>query len=130
MPALTMTVADQLDREATTTDPADIAGYLQDHLGQRMAAYLVGLRDAKQVGRYAKPGGPTPSSATERRLRSGYKVVRMLVEAYDDQTAKAWLFGTNTRLDDRAPIQVLGQSEDPGDVTAVVRAARQFASFA
>ncbi len=27
-----------------------IGGYLQDQLGQRIAAHLVGLRDAKQIG--------------------------------------------------------------------------------
>ncbi len=59
--------------------------------------------------------GPEPHGATERRLREGYKVVRMLVDAYDDKTARAWLFGTNTRLDDRAPIEVLGAAIDTAE---------------
>jgi hypothetical protein len=54
--------------------------------------------------------------------------VRMLVDAYDATTAKAWLFGTNTRLDDRAPVDVLGLGTASEDFAAVVRAARQFAS--
>lgn len=62
-------------------------------------------------------------------MRAGYKVVRMLVDAYDDQTARAWLFGANTRLDDQAPIEVLGAAVDPKDFTAVVRAGRQVASL-
>ena len=53
----------------------------------------------------------------------------MLVDAYDAKTARAWLFGTNTRLEDRAPIEVLGVATDTADFAAVVRAARQVASF-
>jgi hypothetical protein len=53
----------------------------------------------------------------------------MLVDAYDDKTARAWLFGTNTRLDDQAPVEVLGAATDTKDFTLVVQAARQVASF-
>jgi hypothetical protein len=63
-----------------------------------VAAVLAGLTDAKQTGRYAREDEPTPHDSTERRLREGYKVVRMLVDAYDSATARARLFGTNTRL--------------------------------
>ena len=98
-------------------------------MGQRGAAAIGGLTDARQVGRYARADGPEPHAATERRLREGYKVVRMLVDAYDAKTARAWLYGTNTRLEDRAPIEVLGAATDTADFAAVVRAARQVASF-
>jgi uncharacterized protein (DUF2384 family) len=53
----------------------------------------------------------------------------MLIDAYDGKTARAWLFGTNTRLDDRAPIEVLGAATETAEFAAVVRAARQGASF-
>ena len=53
----------------------------------------------------------------------------MLVDAYDATTAKAWLFGTNSRLDDQAPIEVLGDATETADFTMVVQAARQVASF-
>ncbi|TQR84340.1 XRE family transcriptional regulator [Mycobacterium hodleri] len=129
MPALTVSEAQRLDDEAATQPLRDIAIYLQETLGQRVAAALAGLTDAKQIGRYAREGGPTPHNSTERRLREGYKVVRMLVDAYDSATARAWLFGTNTRLDDHAPIDVLGAATDTPDFAKVVRAARQVASF-
>lgn len=89
---------------------------------------MAGLTDAKQIGRYARADGPEPHGATERRLREGYKVVRMLVDAYDAKTSRAWLFGTNMLLDDRAPIDVLGAATNTADFMAVVRAARQLAS--
>jgi hypothetical protein len=129
MPVLTASAAHQLDIEASTRPISEIAAYLQDTVGQRVAAAIAGLADAKQIGRYTRDDGPQPHAATERRLREGYKVVRMLVDAYDDKTARAWLFGTNTRLDDQAPVEVLGAATDTADFTAVVQAARQVASF-
>jgi uncharacterized protein (DUF2384 family) len=129
MPTLTASAAEKLEYDATVLAASDIARYLQEQLGQRMAAHLVGLSDSRQIGRYSREDGPHPSETTERRLREAYKVVRMIADAYDAKTAKAWLFGTNSRLDDQAPIEVLGQSAEPAHMTAVVRAARQFASF-
>jgi len=61
----------------------EIARYLQEAVGQRIAAAIAGLVDTKQIGRYAREDGPEPHGATERRMREGYKVVRMLVDAYD-----------------------------------------------
>jgi hypothetical protein len=129
MPVLTAPAAEQLDRDAATLTIADLADYLQGALGQRIAAHLVGSRDAKQIGRYRKPDGPTPNQATDLRLREGYKVVRMIVESFDDTTARAWLFGTNTRLDDAAPIDLLRLATEPTQFAAVRAAARQLVSF-
>lgn len=129
MSILTVPEAERLDHDAATLPIAEIAAYLQGSLGQRMAAFLAGLSDAKQIGRYAQEDGPEPRAAVARRLRHGYKIVRMISDAYDAETAKAWLFGTNTRLDDQAPIEMLRAAESPEQFTAVVRAARQLASF-
>lgn len=129
MPVLTQPAAERLDHDATTLPISEVAGYLQDQLGQRITAHLAGLRDAKQVGRYRKPDGPAPNQTTDLRLREGYKIVRMIVESFDEKTARAWLFGTNTRLDDEAPIDVLRRAEDPAQFAAVRAAARQLVSF-
>ncbi|BBX28653.1 XRE family transcriptional regulator [Mycolicibacterium alvei] len=128
MTVLTASAAERLDFEATSLSVGEIAEYLQDTLGQRISAAIAGLADAKQIGRYARSDS-RPHATTERRLREGYKVVRMLVDAYDATTAKAWLFGTNSRLDDQAPIEVLGDATETADFTTVVQAARQVASF-
>jgi len=129
MPVLTTPAVDRLEHEAATTPISEIAAYLQAQIGQRMAAHLAGLGDSRQIGRYSKPGGPTPSLTTERRLREGFKVVKTIVDSYDATTARAWLFGTNSRLDDAAPIEVLGAATETEQLAAVVRAARQLASF-
>ena len=129
MSILTVPETERLDHDAATLPIAEIAAYLQGGLGQRMAAFLAGLSDAKQIGRYVQEDGPEPRAAVARRLRHGYKIVHMISDAYDAETAKAWLFGTNTRLDDQAPIELLRVAESPEQFTAVVRAARQLASF-
>jgi hypothetical protein len=129
MPALTASAAEQLEHDANRLEPGEIAAYLQQQLGQRVAAHLAGLSDTRQIGRYVRQQ-EAPSQITERRLREGYKAVRMISDAYNAKTAQAWLFGTNSRLDDEAPVEVLGQAEATEQFAAVVRAARQFASFA
>jgi len=128
MPVLTPAAADLLEHQASALESSEIAAYLQEQLGQRMTAFLVGLGDSRQIGRYARSES-RPSEVSDRRLREGYKVVRMIVDAFDARTAKAWLFGTNARLDDAAPIEVLAAAQDGESFRAVIRAARQFASF-
>ncbi len=129
MPVLTPPAAEQLDHDASTLPVAVIADYLQNALGQRIAAHLIGSRDAKQIGRYQKADGPAPNPTTDLRLRESYKIVRMIAESFDDKTARAWLFGTNTRLDDAAPVDVLRQATEPTQFAEVRAAARQLVSF-
>lgn len=126
MSVLTPEVISDIDDATAHATVADIAGYLRGALGQRVVAYMVGAADPKQIADYAK--GARVSPERERRLREGYKVVRMIDAAYSVETAKAWLFGTNLRLDDRAPVEVLAEATAGADFTAVRRAARQFAS--
>lgn len=58
----------------------------------------------------------------------GYTVVRMIETGYNGDTAKAWLFGTNTRLGDRALIEVLAQATTTEQLVEVRRAAHEFAT--
>ena len=118
-----------VEREATVTDIAKIAAFLQDALGQKVTAYLSGLRDPKIVGRWVR-GQVDPRDMVKMRLRSGYQAARMLVEAYGAETTKAWFFGCNTRLDDEAPASVLRRARTPDDLRRVVPAARAFAGAA
>lgn len=126
MPALTPRVVESIDDTTSRAPIAEIAAYLRDQLGQRTTAFMVGAADAKQIAAYAR--GANVSEIRQRRLREGYKVVKLIETAFGTETAKAWLFGTNVRLDDRAPIEVLGAATSTDDFVSVVRAARQFAS--
>jgi hypothetical protein len=117
----------EIEQEATTRSISEIAKRLQTNLGQALTAHLAGLADTRQVGRIGR-GDHRPQPLTERRLREGYKAVGMVANLYDWETAKAWLFGTNTRLDDQSPVEVLGSAKTDQEFTDVARAAKQFAS--
>ncbi len=124
---MSMTIAPaQVDREATELPIEEIAAFLQAHLGQRITAYVAGVSDRKMVGRWIA-GKHAPRPLTTFRLRSAYQAARMLTDAYDDDTAKAWMFGTNSRLDERAPAFVLRNAEEPDEMQLVVATARAFA---
>jgi hypothetical protein len=105
-------------------DDRDRQEYL-DRL-QRTTAYLSGLKDAKIVGRWAA-SRVRPRELSSFRLRTAYQAARLIIEAFGDQTAKAWFFGTNSQLDDEAPAHVLRHSGSPEKASAVVRAARSLA---
>ena len=102
---------------------------MQEHLGQQLTAYLAGLRDPKMVGRWASTTHKTePQPLKLYRLQAGYQAARLLSAAYGDSTARSWLFGTNTALDDEAPASVLRHGETPEDWRHVMRAAKTFVS--
>jgi hypothetical protein len=113
-----------IHREAIAQRVPEIAGYLQQHLGQHVTAYLAGLNDPKMVGRWIQ-NRCAPRELSEFRLREGYQAARLLVTAYGDQAARAWFFGTNFFLG-RAPAAVLRTAETPDETHEVVAAARRF----
>lgn len=51
---------------------------------------------------------------------------RLIAEAFGDETAKAWLFGSNSQLGGEAPAFVLRNARLPEDVTPIVLAASGF----
>lgn len=116
----------RLDDEASTLAPAVLAGDLQGKLGQQVAARLVGLGDSRQIGRYRKGDGPHPRAVVELRMREAYKLVGMLAAAFSPEIAKSWLLGTNSRLGDRAPIDLIGVARTAEQFVPVRKAARQF----
>ena len=70
--------------------------------------------------------GTQPQAIVRRRLRCAYQVTRMLVETFDDETADAWFFGSNSKLDDEAPARVLRMAQSIDDLRLVVPAAKAF----
>jgi hypothetical protein len=119
----------QIEREAATNKLPKIADFLQAKLGQKLTAYVAGLTDPKAVGSWIR-GENDPRQPADMRLRYAYQVVRMLVEAYDAETAKAWLFGANTRLNDEAPAFLLRNAKAVDDLRQLVPTARAFAGSA
>ena len=49
------------------------------------------------------------------------------MDAYGDETAKAWLFGSNAELGSQAPAYMLRQARSWEDLRSIVPAARAFA---
>lgn len=134
---------EQAHRDAIRLPIANIAEMLQEALGQRLAAYAVGLRDPKAVGRYAREE-QEPRQETEGRLRDLYRVTRILLARETSRTVRAWMIGANPLLDDRAPVELLhrrsvapvmrtAEAESPPDsseegIQPVIRAAEAFAA--
>jgi hypothetical protein len=124
--------ADQLDladesisRSAVLADAAGLAAYLQRHLGQRLTAYLAGLKDVKMVGQWAK-GRVEPPAITRERLRAAFYATSLFLLRYEDEAAQGWFFGANSSLDDRAPASVLRDAETPDQIALIVPLARAF----
>ena len=113
------------EHQAKTAQIQDVAAYLQKYLGQKITAYLSGLKDPKIVGGWAKAKGE-PRTVAALRLRCAYEAALMLVGAYGAETAKAWFFGTNSRLDDEAPAYLLRYAQMPEHLRFIVPSARAF----
>jgi hypothetical protein len=120
--------AEQVSVEAARLPISEIAAFLRQHLGQRVTAYLSGLNDPKMVSRWIA-GQSTPRDHAQRRLREGYQAARLLVNAYGDETAKAWFFGSNARLDGEAPAYLLRNATSWEELRPIVPAARAFVGF-
>lgn len=116
----------EIDAVAATLSPGELASFLQNKLGQRPAAHLLGLDDAKQLGRYQKPVGPRPRPVVEARMRETYKLVATIEAELGPEAAGPWLNGTSSALDYRAPADLLRVARKPDDFTPVRTAARQF----
>jgi hypothetical protein len=127
--SLVTDLRESIEREATMLDISRIAGYLQAHLGQKVTAYLAGIDNAKTVGLWIS-GGAGPRDLPKTRLRYAYQAARLIIEAYGDETAKAWFFGSNTLLDDEAPAYVLRYGTTPDDLRLVIPAARNLVQLA
>lgn len=118
-----------LDREVAQSvvflEAGELADFLQEHLGQKLTAYLAGLKDAKAVGQWAR-GRAEPSAITRERLRAAYHVTALFTPVYGDRAAQAWFFGANSAFDDQAPAAVLRVAETPEEIARVVPAGRAF----
>lgn len=91
-------------RTAVTSSASDMAAFLQDALGQKLVAYMVGISDEKAVGAWAK-GSRAPRPDTLAKLRAVYQVFRLLSETDSPHTVRAWFIGMNPQLGDESPAE-------------------------
>lgn len=93
-------------RSATEAQPSYMAAALQDALGQKLVAYIVGISDSKTVGRWAR-GVREPTPDNEKRLRTAFYIFQLLNELESSYTVRAWFAGLNPLLDDESPAAYL-----------------------
>jgi hypothetical protein len=100
--------------------------YLHEHLGQKKTAYISGVNDPKMVSHWIGRHH-IPRDQPQMRLRESYQAARLIVSAYGNETAKAWFYTSNARLDDQAPAYVLRTATRWEELRFIVPAARAFA---
>ncbi|MBI5242727.1 MAG: hypothetical protein HY922_03455 [Elusimicrobia bacterium] len=123
---MTITEIEKIEREAVQSDISQIALYLQNNIGQKMTAYLSGLKDAKMVGQWVAKKTRPKSDIVDARLREAFKAAHILVQAFGQQTAKAWFVGTNSRLGGQAPAYLLRHSTSIDDIQVIAPVAQAF----
>lgn len=114
-----------ISRSAVLAEPSEMAEFLQGHLGQKLTAYVAGLKDVKTVGQWAR-GKVEPPALTRERLRAAFHATELLAVRYGDEAAQGWFFGANSSLDYRAPAAVLREAETPEELALIVPLARAF----
>jgi uncharacterized protein (DUF2384 family) len=94
-----------------------VAGYLLGTVGQRITALGVGLSDARPVRAWAEGGEIREEN--EGRLRLLYRVARTVALIYDEETARAFLRSSSPYLEDRAPVVVIAEGDEPAALAAL-----------
>lgn len=117
---MAVTAGQTAQAEAVHAPISRVAADLQETLGQRLTAVIVGISDAKAVGQWAR-GKRVPSPEVQQRLRNAYQITAMLLEVEDVETVRAWFRGMNPDLDDEAPALALAKRP-----AQVLQAARDF----
>ncbi len=98
----------RLHEQSVRSSIRDIARVLQDLLSRRVTAYIVGVKDAKTINRWAN-GEITVirDSEVERRLRTAYEIATLLLAVDGPPTVKAWFVSLNPFLDDQTPAEAI-----------------------
>ena len=114
-----------IEDDSKTLPISELVRYLCDHLGQQVVAYMAGLKDTQMVGEWIS--GTEPHPKKQMRIRYAYRAARMIIEAFDEKTAEAWFFGSNSKLDEDAPASVLRNARDVEDLRYLIPAVKAFA---
>ncbi len=90
----------------------------------RITAYLSGFDSQLSLQEWAEREVLSPSDDIRgERLRCALLAGRIISLPYDDMTARAWLWGTNSQLDQDEPAYVIRHAEVPSDLIQVIPAA-------
>lgn len=112
----------KVHRTTVESTVADIAAFLQDALGQKLVAFMVGVDDPKTVGRWASKKRLPQNSDAEQHLRATYQIFQLLATQESPYTVRAWFVGLNPQLDDESPAVAISE----GRIRDVMVAAKAF----
>lgn len=102
---------DDFSLDVARSSTSDLAQELQNLLTQKLTAYIVGLADGRDIGRYAR-NERKPHSGTGTKLRELYNLVSMMKNKEDIETIQVWFLGRNPSLGDLSPARLLHESFD------------------
>lgn len=120
MPKL-RSVPQEAHRKSVESNIADVVGYLQEVLGQKLVAYIAGVSDPRTVARWAA-SERSPRAEREQRLRCAYQTFQLLLAEESPHTARTWFLGLNPQLDDQSPVQSIRE----GNLRDVLVTAKAF----
>jgi hypothetical protein len=104
-------------KASLTADLTEQTIFLLDHIGPRITAAALGLKDARPLKAW-KTGDTGPkSAAVAERLRILFRMAYAIVGVYGVRTASAFLRSANPQLDNESPV-VLLRVDDPAQVEA------------
>lgn len=112
----------EVHRTSVESSIPDIAAFLQDALGQKLVAFMVGVEDPKTVGRWISEKRLPQDVDVERRLRDAHLIFRLLLTKESPYTARAWFVGLNPQLNDESPAVAMSE----GRTRDVLVAAKAF----
>ena len=111
-------------RDSVRQDLRKLTLWLLDHIGQRITTVALGLSDASMLRRYKQGGISSLRGEREDRLRLLFRVSRMVADAFDDETSRAFLISSNPQLGDKSPAVILGDEKLSVSGPEVLGAAR------
>lgn len=105
-------------------DLPKLTSWLLEHIGQRITAVALDLSDASMLRRYKQGTVASLRGDREDRLRLLFRVARMVADAFDDETARAFLISSNPQLGDKSPLSILSDEKPAQAGPEVLGAAR------
>lgn len=106
------------------TDVATAARTCQEAVGQRLTAWIVGVRDPKAVGRWIAGTSVQQDEVVRRLLALAYVVQILSMRHADDSNwMRSWLLSPNPGLDDSSAAEWI---RDQDSATPVIRVARSY----
>jgi hypothetical protein len=105
-------------RRAFEATSSEVARFLQDLLGQQIAAVVAGISQPQLIGHWAHAQG-VPPDAAERRLRAAFQAAWLIAQAESTGAARAWFLGKSPYLGNRSPALVIADDEEQGSDRAL-----------